>query len=510
MPHLTIAQRLLVVALLPVLVFIAAHWLGAAGPWAALGVYFAAGPVVVYAVMLACAVAVAGAAARVLSGSLAQAADTVDAIARAELDAAAADEPKQYRSEIDRLLGVVDRLAEHVREQHRRDLILIDVDRQRQAGRRSNLSNMARELEQATERGMRAISEASVALNAKAEEMQAALETVRLAADATAQAAEGSRSTNADTTRFSEQIIAAIAAIADQVERGSSASREAVERASGSRESINALANAADDIGEIVGVIASISNQTNLLALNATIEAARAGEAGKGFAVVASEVKALATETGKSTERIGGRIAEIQSRTHQVVASLTGVAAAIDQLSVVIGSISAAMEQQRSAIQGFSARTRMTNDAVADVSGRMADIAALMTRSTAGAAEIASIAADMQRTTDTLRVGIPDIARQATHSDMRECPRYDVDMTARVEVGGHAFSARIHDVSEAGARIAKSLPLAVGAAIVVTFAGIHPVSGRVVRAHKETVGVCFEPQRLKIEEVRRLVTALAA
>jgi methyl-accepting chemotaxis protein len=508
MQYLTIAQRLLVVALLPVVVFLAAHGLGATAPWPWLGRFAVLGPPALYFAIAVLALAIGLAVARSMSAPLEDASETIEAIARAERDSTAT--PKSQRTEFDRLLAGIDQVADLLREQHRRDLVLIDVDRKRQAHRRASLINMAHELEDATQRGMQGIVEASFALKAKAEEMQAALETVRAAADATAQAAEGSRSMNTESTRFSEQIIAAIGAIAGQVERGSTASREAVERATGSRESINALASAADDIGEIVGVIDAIANQTNLLALNATIEAARAGEAGKGFAVVASEVKALATETGKSTERIGSRIAEIQSRTRQVVTALASVAAAIDQLSAVIASISAAMEQQRSAIQGYSASARMANNAVSDVAGRMAHIAELVTQSATGAIEIAAVATDMQRTSDALRVGIPDIARNATRADMRECPRYDVDMTARIEINGRNIVAHIHDISESGVRIAKMPQLAVGETVAVTFAGFHPVRGRIVRAHTETVGVCFEPQRLKTEEVRRLVTAAAA
>ena len=116
----------------------------------------------------------------------------------------------------------------------------------------------------------------------------------------------------------------------------------------------------------------------------------------------------------------------------------------------------------------------------------------------------------MQRTSESLRVGIPDIARKATRADMRECPRYDVDFTARVEVNGKSLLARIRDISESGIRIEKRPELAVGAQIVVTIEGLHPVSGKIVRSHGRTVGVCFEPQRLKIDEVKRLVTALAA
>jgi hypothetical protein len=221
-------------------------------------------------------------------------------------------------------------------------------------------------------------------------------------------------------------------------------------------------------------------------------------------------VKSLATETGRSTEQIGSRITEIQSRTHQVVASLASMAAAIEQLSAVTGSISAAMEQQRAAIQGFSASARLTGGAVSDMTARMAHIADLVASSAASAAAVAGVAGDMQRQAESLRMGIPDIVCKATRADMREYPRYDVDFTASVEVSGRNLAVRVRDISESGLRLQKLPELEVGARVVVTIAGLHPVSGKVVRSHGSTVGVCFEPQRLKTEEVRRLVTAPAA
>ena len=509
MHRLTIAERLTAVALLPLLAYFLARWLGAHLPWPDSETLAGFGPWAVGLAAILLAVGTAAMAARSLSEPLAQAGETVDAIVCAELGSA--PQPSQgRRTEIDRLMAGIDRLADFLREQQRRDLVLIDVGRKHRSARRANLSNMAIELENATEIGMRSILDGSVGLRAKAEDMRAALEAVRAASDETARAAERSRAMNHDAAKFSEQIITAIGAIDEQVGRGSIASREAVQRAGNSREIINALATAADDIGEIVGVINAIADQTNLLALNATIEAARAGAAGRGFAVVASEVKSLATETGRSTEQIGAKIAEIQSRTRQVVGSLAEVAEAIDQLSAVTDSIAAAMDEQRAAMQGFSANARTTNAAVSDVAGRMADIAKMVVSSTASASNVADVAMDMQRTSEVLRREIPDIVRKALRADLREYPRYDIDARAIVELENHRFDVRVFDISESGARIENVARLAVGTRFVLTFPGLHPVAGKVVRVAEDSLGACFEPQKLKMEEVRRLIVAAAA
>jgi methyl-accepting chemotaxis protein len=339
--------------------------------------------------------------------------------------------------------------------------------------------------------------------------MRGALEAVHGASSETATAADHSRAMNEDATRLSDAVIAAIDAIAAKVAEGSEIGRTAVERAANSRQTIGALAKAAKDIGDIVGVITAIAEQTNLLALNATIEAARAGEAGRGFAVVATEVKTLATETGKATGEIGAKIAEIQSTTGQAVASIGAIAAAIDALSTVTNSVAAAMGEQRSATQGFVTNVRGTTTAVSDVAVRMTGIAAMVTRSSTDAGEVARVAADMQRASERVRAEIPEIVRAALCADWREHPRFDVALTATIEHDGAKTSARVFDLSRGGARIAAVPGVAAGAAVVVTFGGLRPVKGKVAWMAGGGFGVRFEPSMLEPGEVLQ-VTGLGA
>lgn len=84
-------------------------------------------------------------------------------------------------------------------------------------------------------------------------------------------------------------------------------------------ETILALSEQTQQIGEIINAVNDIADQSNLLALNAAMEAARAGEAGRGFAVVAGEVRSLAEQSRQATAQISSILAEIQKGANTAV-----------------------------------------------------------------------------------------------------------------------------------------------------------------------------------------------
>lgn len=218
--------------------------------------------------------------------------------------------------------------------------------KQRQA---AAIDQLTREFNDGAANALAAVSTAAARMKGSAETMSRvaaqAKELTGATASASAQAADNVQTVAAAT----EELSGSISEISRQVGECTRIATQAVEQVGRSEVTVTALANAADRIGEVVGLINTIAAQTNLLALNATIEAARAGEAGKGFAVVASEVKNLATQTARATEGITEQVAAIQGSTQEAVDTIKGIGQIINKMSEIATTVAAAVEEQGAA-----------------------------------------------------------------------------------------------------------------------------------------------------------------
>ena len=199
-----------------------------------------------------------------------------------------------------------------------------------------------------------------------------------------------------------EELTSSISEIGRQVAQASRITGQAVSDAQRTDTIVRALAEAAEKIGHVVGLITNIAGQTNLLALNATIEAARAGDAGKGFAVVASEVKSLANQTAKATEEIGAQISQIQTATKEAVEAIRGITGTIQEVSAISMSIAAAVEEQGAATAEIARNVHQTATSARDVTSNIGGVSQAADDTGAAANRVSAAANDFSRQAEQL------------------------------------------------------------------------------------------------------------
>ncbi|OYW09143.1 MAG: hypothetical protein B7Z53_03505, partial [Rhodospirillales bacterium 12-71-4] len=222
-------------------------------------------------------------------------------------------------------------------------------------------------------------------------------------AAAVSESAQQARSNVNTVAAAAEELTTSFAEVTRQIRLGSEKAGAATTAAEGAGRTVRGLSEAADRIGAVVQLINDIAGQTNLLALNATIEAARAGEAGKGFAVVASEVKALAAQTAKATEEIGGQIAAMQAETRRTVEAISAIAHIIQEVGEATGLISDTAGQQSQATQEIG---RAVADAAGDTSAtseHAAGVSEDAERTGQAAGNLRGASAELARQAETLR-----------------------------------------------------------------------------------------------------------
>jgi methyl-accepting chemotaxis protein len=256
-------------------------------------------------------------------------------------------------------------------------------------------------------------------VSAAAVEMQATAEALsRTAGDASTKSVAVAHVVE-DVTRnvqgvaaATEELSASIREISGQTSESSRIVAEAVRQADHTAAQVQALADSAMDIGQVVTLINEIANQTNLLALNATIEAARAGESGRGFAVVATEVKTLASQTAKATDEIATKIRAMQEATTSSASAITHIRSTIDRMSQVASVIAAAVEQQGAATQEISRNVQYASGGATQASSSIDGVARASEETSHGSGQVLSAASELARSGETLRSQVDRFLRE--------------------------------------------------------------------------------------------------
>ncbi|MCF8480579.1 MAG: CZB domain-containing protein [Rhodospirillum sp.] len=219
---------------------------------------------------------------------------------------------------------------------------------------------------------VRDTSEMSQTMASAVEEMVSSINAIAANGDAAAQEAERANQIAQDGVTAANDAVTNMEVIHQSV--------------SGAARTVDTLAEASTQIGEIVQQIEDIADQTNLLALNATIEAARAGDAGKGFAVVAGEVKNLANQTSRATVDIRARIDNLRGEMDVIVRAMREGAEAVDTGRHSISRVGEQLDTISTGIHGITTT--------------MQDMAGLLNQQTHAAREVADGSQRMARMAD--------------------------------------------------------------------------------------------------------------
>ena len=209
-----------------------------------------------------------------------------------------------------------------------------------------------------------------------------------------------------------EQLHDSVHQITGQLASATEIVTRATEMAQATNDTIVSLAQSADRIDDVVGLIRSIAEQTNLLALNATIEAARAGDAGRGFSVVASEVKALATQTATATADISGQISGVQTSTSQAVERIKSIAAVMTRIDLVTAEIATAVERQGTATERISQNIQNAAGATRNVAQNVAETTAAIGETNRAAAEVLKVAEYLTTHASGLRASVDQFLKE--------------------------------------------------------------------------------------------------
>jgi methyl-accepting chemotaxis protein len=326
------------------------------------------------------------------------------------------------------------------------------------------LVRMADTIESETRGAVSQIGERTKTMQVAAIDMSESAMRTGASAQSAAEASSLALATAQTVAGAAEQLATSIREISGQVGQSTSVVGRAVEAGAETRRTIDTLNQQVEQIGAVADMIGEIAARTNLLALNATIEAARAGDAGKGFAVVASEVKALATQTARSTADITRHIGEVRAATGASVDAVGRIERTIGEMNAIVTSIAAAVEEQGAATADIARTVTQTAAAASEMSARTSEVSTEAAQTGQRVGVVLGDINALNTAVDELRVTVVRVVRTSTQEvDRRSTVRYTMERPARLLADGKPFDVQVVDLSEGGGRIVGGPVLSVGA-----------------------------------------------
>jgi len=368
------------------------------------------------------------------------------------------------------------------------------------------LVEMAETVEAETLAAVEHIQHRADAMAATAEHMSASAARTGVSANDAATAAGQALATAQTVASAAEQLSSSIREIGVQVAQSTQVVGRAVATGGEARATIETLNRQVEHIGSVADMIGEIAAKTNLLALNATIEAARAGDAGKGFAVVASEVKALASQTARSTQEIGQHIAEVRSATGASVEAMARIEQTIGEIDTIANSIAAAVEEQGAATTEITRAIGETATAAGGMSERSAEASAAAVNTGIRAGQFIGETTALTDAVNALRNVVLRVIRSASSdTDRRRSRRRPCLVAARISRNGRSITAELHDISERGCSVVSPEQFAAAEQVELVLDRFGTrLRGTIAYLGKEGFGVSFDTNCLTGMEADRI------